>query len=385
VNVCLLNGGFDTWLTSAEQLLARYWHVPRLAEALAEQGHQVTVIQAFHRSESVRFANATIEFVEVHHDRDDQWAEIKQFADVASKLESKGPEVVHVFGLTLLPLCLAVGRWCTQHGVGATASFHGGRPGRNPLTWWRQRKALAAFSAFFFSNSASADQWRRAKLIPNGAEFIVVPEVSSPFTPMPKRAARETLQIDGEPLFVWAGRLHPMKDPLTTLRGFRGIVRSWPNARLVMVYQTEELLNEIKAFLARDEFLEQKVTMLGALEHKEMKSLFSAADFFVHSSRREHGSNVLIEALSCGAIPVVSNIPSLNALTESIDSAVLFDVGDADALTNGVLKFRLDDIGRLSEQVTSSFDAHLSYPALAARYTDTFERTIGGRRAGTQI
>ena len=359
--------------------------MPRLAEALAEQGHQVTVIQAFHRSESVRFANATIEFVEVHHDRDDQWAEIKQFADVASKLESKGPEVVHVFGLTLLPLCLAVGRWCTQHGVGATASFHGGRPGRNPLTWWRQRKALAAFSAFFFSNSASADQWQRAKLIPKGAEFIVVPEVSSPFTAMPKRAARETLQIDGEPLFVWAGRLHPMKDPLTTLRGFRGIVRSWPNARLVMVYKTEELLNEIKAFLARDEFLEQKVTMLGALEHKEMKSLFSAADFFVHSSRREHGSNVLIEALSCGAIPVVSNIPSLNALTESIDSAVLFDVGDADALTNGVLKFRLDDIGRLSEQVTSSFDAHLSYPALAARYTDTFERTIGGRRAGTQI
>jgi len=385
MNICLLNGGFDTWLTSTEQLLDRYWHVPRLAEALAEKGHQVTAIQAFHRSESVRSANATIEFLEVHYDRDDKWVEIKQFADVASKLELSRPDVVHVFGLTLLPLCLAVGHWCAQHGVIATASFHGGRPGRNPLTWWRQRKALAAFSAFFFSNSASADQWQRAKLIPNGAEIIVVPEVSSPFTPMPKRAARETLQVDGQPLFVWAGRLHAMKDPLTTLRGFRGIVRTWPNARLIMVYQTEELLNEIKAFLARDDFLEQRVTMLGALEHKQMKSLFSAADFFVHSSRREHGSNVLIEALSCGAIPVVSNIPSLKALTESIDSAVLFDVGDAGALTNGVLKFCLDDIDSLSEQVTTSFDAHLSYPALAAKYADTFERTASGRRAGMQI
>ena len=54
MNVCLLNAGFDTRFTSAEQLLDFYQNVPNLAEALAEHGHQVVALQAFHRNESLR-------------------------------------------------------------------------------------------------------------------------------------------------------------------------------------------------------------------------------------------------------------------------------------------------------------------------------------------
>ncbi len=383
MNVCLINGGFDTRLTSPEQLLDRYWHVPQLAAALTAQGHAVTAIQAFHRNEQVRRGEVSFNFVKTECRGKREWNEVSRFDDIARKLESCRPDVVHVFGSTLLPLCRAAGRWCAAHGVGLTCSMHGGQPGRNPLGRWRQRRALRGFSAFFISTADAAEQWRSAGAIPDGARITLAPEVSSPFAGIPKRAAREALGIDGNPVLVWAGRLHPMKDPMTVLQGLRLIARAWPDVQLLMAYQSEELLHEIRVFLAGNPALEKKVTLLGALEHSKMQILFSAADFFVHSSRREYGSNVVVEAMSCGAIPVVSDISSLRALTDPVEPAVSFPVGDATVLARRVLSFKPGDIVRRSEQVRSAFKEHLSYQTLAARYSAVFDEVAGRQRAGS--
>lgn len=376
MNVCLINGGFDTRLTSPEQLLDRYWHVPQLAAALTAQGHAVTAIQAFHRNEQVHNGGVAFEFVKIASRRNREWNEVSRFDDIARKLESCRPDVVHVFGLTLLPLCRAAGHWCVQHGVGLTSSFHGGHPARNPFRRWRQRRALSRSSAFFFSNECAAEEWRGAGMLPDGAQISLAPEVSSPFAGIPKDAARQALGISGNPVLVWAGRLHPMKDPMMVLQGLRLIARAWPDVQLLMAYQSEELLPEIEAFLAGNPALGKRVTLLGALEHSKMETLFSAADFFVHSSHREHGSNVLVEALSCGAIPVVSEIPSLRALTEHIGPSLTFPVGDAAALARGMLEFQLPDIDGLAEQVRSAFNAHLSYRALAVQYSAVFDSLV---------
>ena len=384
-NVCLLNAGFDTGLKSPEQLLSRYWHVPQLAGALAEHGHQVTTIQAFHRNESLQRGKVAIELIATDNGASTEWAEITGFGDIARKLELYRPDIVHFFGLTMLPLRRALGRWCAERGVGLTASFHGGRPGRNRLILWRRRQTLRQTSAFFFSNVVAATQWRAAGLIPKTAQIVLLPEVSSPFTGVPKHTARRSLGVDGNPVFVWAGRLHPDKDPMTTLQGLQRIICSWPNAQLLMAFQSEEMLPEIEALLACDAALNRNVSLLGALKHSDMETLFSAADFFVHSSRREWGSNSLVEALSCGAIPVVSDIPSLRALTEAIEPAILFQVGDAEGLARQVLELQIDDLDRLSNKVKSAFDAHLSYPVLADKYSTVFESLVSEHTSGSQL
>lgn len=377
LKVCLLNAGFDTRLTSTAELLDFYQNVPGLAAALAEHGHQVTAIQAYHRDKSSQRGNVAVEFVATNTAGNKNWVEIERFSDIACRLELIQPDIVHFFGLTMLSLRKALGRWCENHGVKLTTSFHGGRPGRNPLSRWRQRRALGQTSAFFFSNTAVAKQWRAAGLIPKKAKITVVPEVSSPFAGMPRQSARESLGVHGSPVFAWSGRLHPDKDPLTMLRGFRRTTRNWPNAQLLMAFSSDEMLNEIEAFLERDATLKQRVTLMGMLDHSDMETLFSAADFFVHSSRREWGSNSLVEALSCGAIPVVSDIPSLRALTEHVEPAILFPVGDAKSLSHQVLKVSINDLEKLSQQVRSAFDEHLSYPVLATRYSAVFERLVG--------
>ena len=193
---------------------------------------------------------------------------------------------------------------------------------------------------------------------------------------MPKQSARRSLGVDGGPVFAWSGRLHPDKDPLTTLQGLQRVARTWPNMRLLMAFPSEEMLDEITTFLDLDIAFKKRVTLLGLLDHADMETLFSAADFFVHSSRREWGSNSLVEAMSCGAIPVVSDIPSLRALTEHVEPAILFEVGDVDSLARQVLELQIDDLDILSQQVKSAFDAHLSYRALAVEYSVVFESLV---------
>jgi len=374
LNICLLNAGFDTGLKSSELLLGRYWHVPKLAEALADLGHQVTVIQAFHQDEELQRGKVAIKFVAAESGERKEWAEITRIEDVTRRLELRQPDVMHFLGLTMLPLRRALGDWCTERGVGLTASFHGGRPSRNLFGRWRQRRSLTKTSAFFFPSASSAMQWRSSCLVPDNAEIVLAPEVSSPFSGLQKQVAIEKLGVGGGPVFAWSGRLNSNKDPITTLKGIQRIVQSWPTTQLLMAYQSEEVLPDVLAVLEGDSALKGSVRLLGALEHADMETLFSAADFFVHSSHREWGSNSLVEAMSCGAIPVVSDIPSLRALTEQVEPAILFDVGDADGLARQVLELEKHELGGLSHQVKSAFNAHLSYPALAASYSAVFER-----------
>ena len=384
LNICLLNAGFDTGLKSSELLLGRYWHVPKLAEALADHGHQVTVIQAFHRNEELQRGKVAIKFVAAESGERKEWAEITQIEDITRNLEVCQPDVMHFFGLTMLPLRRALGDWCTGCGIGLTASFHGGRPSRNPFGRWRQRRALAKTSAFFFPSASSATQWRSSGLVPDNAEVVLAPEVSSPFSGLRKQVAIKKLDVGDGPVFAWSGRLNSGKDPITTLKGIQRILQSWPNTQLLMAYQSDEILPEVRAVLEGDSELRNRVRLLGALEHADMETLFSAADFFVHSSRREWGSNSLVEAMSCGAIPVVSDIPSLRALTEHVAPAILFDVGDADGLARQVLELEKHELGGLSKQVKSAFNAHLSYPALAARYSAVFERLASAQMPGSK-
>ena len=54
---------------------------------------------------------------------------------------------------------------------------------------------------------------------------------------------------------------------------------------------------------------------LGRLPHERLAAYYSAADIFVSGSHREGSGYALIEAMACGAIPCVTDIPSFRAIT----------------------------------------------------------------------
>lgn len=377
MRIALVNVFADPALTTPESVLRAYWHVPQLAAALAGRGHAITIVQVFHTQAALRYGD--VDVVMTRDARRLPWTgrgSPAHLSGVIATLEELRPQVIHLFGLTLLRPLAALTACAGRIGARVSVSFHGGAPRRNPIARAWQRKVLANVAAIFFSTTHYAEEWQRSGVIRSGASVVIAPEVSSPLIPIDRNRARVELGLDGELLLAWSGRLHPIKDPLTALRGFELLAGRSPDARMLMCFRSQELIGEVTEFLECRPRVRDRVTLLGEWPHERMAVLFSAADFFVQSSLREFGGNSLVEAMSCGAIPVVTDIPSFRALTDEGRLARLFAPGDAAAMAQAITTLAEADRPALAARIRGYFDEQLSYPALARLYESAFTRIV---------
>jgi glycosyltransferase involved in cell wall biosynthesis len=185
----------------------------------------------------------------------------------------------------------------------------------------------------------------------------------------------------GDPVFLWAGRLEAIKDPLTALRGFDLIRRSWPGARLYLHYLTDTLLPELRAFVDDRPGLAERVDFRGRAPHDAMEAVYNSADFLLQASRprmpggiAEYSGYVPLEAMACGVVPVLSDVPSFRLMTDGGRAGVLFPCGDAAALAQRVLALGPQAIARLGRSARSRFDAEFSFSAMAGKLESVYRR-----------
>jgi glycosyltransferase involved in cell wall biosynthesis len=171
----------------------------------------------------------------------------------------------------------------------------------------------------------------------------------------------------GDPVFVWNARLHNDKDPLTALRGFARIRTQWPGARLYMIYLSSEMLSEVRDTLDALQ-LGGAVEMKGRIPHHNVEQFLNSADFIIQSSWREVAGYSVVEAMACGVIPIVTDIPSFRAMTDNGSHGVLFPVGNYELLADRVLALGQNALQALSSQVRAQFIRSLSYDAMAQVY-----------------
>lgn len=115
-----------------------------------------------------------------------------------------------------------------------------------------------------------------------------------------KQARVLELPIDTK-FLLFAGRLHPQKDPLLLLKAL-ALVQS-PHTHLLVAGEGE--LSKDMAEAADKLGLNDRVTFLGALPYQEVANLYRIASLFVLTSAYEGLPLVVLEALACGT-PVVT-------------------------------------------------------------------------------
>ncbi len=76
------------------------------------------------------------------------------------------------------------------------------------------------------------------------------------------------------------------------------------------------------------------VEITGALEPRELAALLREADVYVSTSISDSTSVSLLEAMACGAFPVVTDIPGNRAWIEHGSNGLLFPPGDSRALAD---------------------------------------------------
>ncbi|NNE41229.1 MAG: glycosyltransferase [Marinicaulis sp.] len=119
------------------------------------------------------------------------------------------------------------------------------------------------------------------------------------FHPVDREAAREKLGLTnhpkGAPVIASVGHLIERKGHDLVMSAIKNI----PGATLLIAGDGAE--RKALAAKAVTENLVDRVRFLGAVDHSELRNVYSAADMLVLASSREGWPNVLLEAMACGA------------------------------------------------------------------------------------
>ena len=113
--------------------------------------------------------------------------------------------------------------------------------------------------------------------------------------------AKEMRLPETRRFILFAGRLHPQKDPLLLIEAFAA--QDLPNIHL-LIAGAGELENELREKISSLGLL-KRVTMLGAVPQSRLAALHQLSSVFILSSVYEGLPLTVLEALSCGT-PVVT-------------------------------------------------------------------------------
>ena len=187
--------------------------------------------------------------------------------------------------------------------------------------------------------------------------------------------------LPGRPSLLWVGRLDPNKDPLTVLEGFSRAAASLPEAALTMVYGDDVMLPAVRGWIAGHPDIAGRIHLRGRLDRQALPPLYQDAELFVIGSHREVACFSLIEALSFGATPVVTDIPPFRALTAAGRLGGLFPPGDAGACARAIVQAAAGDRRARRSLVRAHFDSELSWAAVGNRALAGYRSAVAGRRA----
>jgi len=274
------------------------------------------------------------------------------------------PDIVIIQGLNkplqLIQLGLLVGKKTK-----VIAHHHA----EKPFTGWKkyvQKAADRFIHAYLFASNDMGLEWVEKKIISSPAKIHEVMEVSSPFHDINKESAKLKTGASGNPAFLWVGRLNDNKDPLTVVKAFIKYTAINPDARLYMLYHTDELLPAIKQLLKNGNAAD-KIIPVGKIAHDEMLYWYNSAGFFISGSHYEGSGTALCEAISCGCIPIVTDIPSFRMITDRGRCGWLYKPGDEDDLLSALVDTKSPGLQAKQTRALAFFKSNLSFEAIAQK------------------
>jgi len=195
----------------------------------------------------------------------------------------------------------------------------------------------------------------------------------------PRRAElrrRFGIASDG-PVFLFVGKLSPVKQPGLILEAFRRAREAAPCALLIV--GAGELEAELREQIARDGI--RDVVFAGFLNRSDIAQAYAAADALVLFSRSETWGLVVNEAMNFSLPVVVSSGVGCGAdLVQDGANGYVVDVDDVDGLARAFESLldpvRREELGRRSRELVERW----SYDAARDGIVAACEAAAGGRR-----
>jgi glycosyltransferase involved in cell wall biosynthesis len=357
------------------ELLERWPSLADIAELVSQAGVRVSVLQAARHSERLTHNGIDYRFVDIGRATTAR----ERGRHFAQALRDVATDVLHAHGLSFAGEALAISRGLSPQRP-IVFQDHADRPPRWRRAWWRRRFAVA--SGVAFASMDLARPFAAAGLFGAHTRLFAIPESSSRFTPGDRIRARAETALHGDPCVLWVGHLSRGKDPLTVLDGVALAARHLPDLQLWCAYGSAPMFAAVRDRIENDPRLRGRVHLMGKVPHARIETLMRASDLFVSGSHFEGSGYAATEALACGVVPVLTDIPAFRALTGDGRIGHLWPCGDPARLADALVAAATDPMS--PAQVRAHFDATLSFAAVGRHWADAYALVLAGgcRRPG---
>jgi glycosyltransferase involved in cell wall biosynthesis len=261
-------------------------------------------------------------------------------------------------------------RWQLPRGSVVIVRHHAELPFSNSFKRWLQRMAFRSCDGFAFVSVQQAQPFIEAGVIRPAAEIAEIMECSTLFQGGSK------INDNGDRLpLLWVGRLNANKDPITVLRALSVLKKHGRPFHLEMIFTDDALLSACKEFVAVHG-MGADIAFRGAVSHGALQDIYLRSSYFISASHSEGSGVALCEAMACGCVPLVTNIPSFYRMTGNGQVGRLYPPGDHAALFEILKEIEAVPADSDRVRVTGQFQSSLSFQAIAQKYIQLAGRLL---------
>lgn len=383
MQIVYANAVYDPALKSADELLDACTWLTEWSAAVAKAGATVAAVQRFSAASTIERDGVRYEFT---RDSQPPWLSAdgapKEFIDAIAR---QRPDVVH-FNSLIFPQLVAGIRAAVGQQTAIVVQHHGGEfpiRGSGLVGVWqrkRWRNALATADAISFTAAGQADAWRAAGML-GEQPLIEIVEASTSMRAVGRERSRAAINAAGDPLILWVGRRTTSKDPLAVVDGLERALPQLPNAQVVMEFGGDTLLSEVEQRVRELSVLAKQVLMIGRADRHEMPNYYGAADIFVSGADSDGNAEALIEAMSAGLIPIVTDIPVFRAMIG--EAGTRWAPGDSAGFASALVACWNGDVSAQKAAAKRHFDRALSWEAIAQRTVRAYAAILSAKRQST--
>jgi glycosyltransferase involved in cell wall biosynthesis len=238
------------------------------------------------------------------------------------------------------------------------AIHHAEKPFRFPKKVM-QRLVDRFITGYFFASAELGKMWVDDGLIASQQKVHEVMEVSSVF--YPTRSNNDLISIASN--YIWVGRLDENKDPLTLVNAFVRFLRHSSESKLYLIYREGHLRSEIEELIIENK-CNDRIVVIEDVVHDDLLDYYNQAAFVISTSHYEGSGTAVCEGMSCGCIPILTNIPSFRMMTSNGEMGLLFYPADVQGLYNALLRSQKIDKVKERGKVLNQFREKLSCEAI---------------------
>ncbi|MCL0073762.1 glycosyltransferase [Dehalococcoidia bacterium] len=135
------------------------------------------------------------------------------------------------------------------------------------------------------------------------------------FQPMDRTLARQRLNLDGEKVVLFVGRIDPLKGIENLLVAVSHLSRTH-HLKLLVAGGGDKTQSEVERLkgLSRQLQIDDQVTFVGSMSQEDLPQLYNAADVCVVPSYYESFGLVALESLACGTPVVATRVGGIESL-----------------------------------------------------------------------